>query len=135
MLHVASTLVVILIATGIYYRRRPSVHMSLMTASFIIDLSLVLYIELTRKAVATVVGGIRPFLWFHAGVSVVTLVLYVVMIALGRKLYVAPKAALAVGGGNSMTFDGTVRTRQLHGSLGIAFCVVRGLNYITSLML
>jgi hypothetical protein len=127
--------VVILIAAGIYNRRRRSLHMSMMITAFVVDLALVLYIELTRKAVATVVGGVRPFLWFHAGVSVITLVLYVVMITLGRKLYVSSALAGAVGGGGSVVFDSAARVRYWHRNLGIAFCVVRGLNYITSLML
>ena len=43
--------------------------MKLMIAAFATDVLLVLYIEITRHAVETVVTTVRPLIWFHAGIS------------------------------------------------------------------
>lgn len=116
MLHLASTVVLLLIASGLWLRkRRPEMHFRLMLAAFCTDVLLVLYIELTRHAVETVVTRIRPLLWFHAGVSLAVLVCYVVMIRLGRPM-----------------LSGKYDTRVLHRYVGVTFVVLRSLNYITS---
>ncbi|MCH8268460.1 MAG: hypothetical protein IH846_13160, partial [Acidobacteria bacterium] len=48
MLHIASTLVLVLIVAGLYNRRRPQWHLRFMLSAFVVDLMLVLYIEATR---------------------------------------------------------------------------------------
>lgn len=118
MLHLASTGVLILIAAGLWFRKRNSqIHQRLMIAAFISDVLLVLYIEMTRHAVEKVASHIRPLIWFHAGVSLGVLICYVLMIWLGRPM-----------------IAGKYETRTLHRSVGIAFVVLRGLNYVTSFM-
>src|SRR4051812_28984319 len=117
MLHIISSLVVLLVALGLCFRRRPSWHLKFMVGAFLLDVALVLYIELTRQAVETVAARVRPLLWFHAAVSLGVLVCYVVMIVLGRRL-----------------LNGRKASRGTHRNLGIAFCVLRGLNYVTSFM-
>lgn len=130
MLHVASTLVLGLIAVGLYFRhRRPDFHWRLMASAFAIDLVLVLYIELTRHAVETVVTGFRPFLWLHAAISLSVLVLYVLLLGLGRRLLLMH----AHRGGASALPD--MQARTMHRNFGMLFCVMRGLNYATALML
>jgi hypothetical protein len=129
MLHAISTVVVVLIAVGLYFRRRPELHVKFMTAAFVTDLALVVWIEATRGAVETVVARPKPLVWFHAGVSVAVLVLYVVQLTLGRRLLYAPAAA---GPAAAPTGSGH---RALHRNLGITFCVLRGLNYVTAFML
>lgn len=119
MLHLASTLVVVLVLGGLYCRRTPALHLRFMLAAFIIDLLLVLYIEVTRGAVETVATQVRPFLWFHAAISLGVLALYVTMIVLGRRLLLAEAAAIP---------DQPGRVRRLHRHLGVTFCVLRGLN-------
>lgn len=114
-LHVASTLVVALVVLGLVNRRRPLVHRALMVTAFVIDLSLVVYIEATRHAVETVATGVHPLLWVHAAISVAVLVCYALMLGLGRRL-----------------IAGAFELRLTHRNLGIAFCVLRGLNYVTS---
>lgn len=85
MLHLASSLVVVLLAVGLWFRhRRPRLHLRLMISAFVLDLLLVLYIEIFRHAVEKVVARVSPLLWFHAGVSVGVLLCYVAMILLGR---------------------------------------------------
>jgi len=118
MLHLASTAVLILIATGLWFRKRnPQVHLRLMLTAFAADVLLVLYIESTRHAVEKVVAHVRPLIWFHAGVSLGVLVCYVMMILLGRPM-----------------LAGRYETRTLHRAVGITFVVLRGLNYVTSFM-
>jgi hypothetical protein len=116
-LHVASTLVVALVIAGLSNRRRPMVHRTFMISAFVVDLLLVLYIEATRHAVETVVTGVHPLIWVHAAISVAVLVCYALMIGLGRRL-----------------FAGALDLRLTHRNLGIAFCVLRGLNYVTSFL-
>jgi hypothetical protein len=114
-LHVASTLVVVLVLVGLANRRRPFLHRALMVTAFGIDVMLVVYIEATRHAVETVVTGIHPLIWVHATISIAVLVCYGLMLGLGRRL-----------------FAGALEWRPTHRNLGIAFCILRGLNYVTS---
>jgi nucleoside permease NupC len=117
MLHVISTLVVAIVAVGLLSRHRPSVHLRLMATAFAIDLGLVLYIEVSRHAVERVAGQGAPLLWFHAAVSTLVLGLYVGQIALGRRILAGRRVP-----------------RRAHFALGMAFCVLRSLNYATAFM-
>lgn len=119
MLHLASTGVVLLLVAGLWFRKRePRLHFRLMITAFTLDVLLVLYIEFTRHAVEKVATHIRPLLWFHAGVSLGVLVCYVLMFLLGRPM-----------------LAGRYETRLLHRTVGVAFVVLRGLNYVTSFMI
>ncbi len=129
MLHFLSSIAILFIAVGLYFRRRPGIHLKFMTSAFTVDLALVLYIELTRKAVETVAGGTRPLVWFHAAVSVAVLLLYIAQIFVGRRLLASQLATT----GGPVSSSGS--QRQFHRMLGIAFCVVRGLNYVTSFLI
>jgi uncharacterized membrane protein YozB (DUF420 family) len=135
MLHVISTLVLFILAAGIYFRRqRPDLHVKAMGTAFVIDIALVLYIELTRQAVESVVTQVKPLTWFHAAISLSVVVLYVVQIVLGRRLLAARAAGLATSAGSIGTGDNG-NTRNLHRNLGITFCVFRILNYVTAFMI
>lgn len=107
MTHIASTMVLFLIAAGIYFRRRPQWHFRLMVSAFLIDLSIVVYLEATRQAVKKVTSQGSGLLWFHVAVSVLVLVAYVIQIMLGSKL-----------------LSGVVIKRQPHLMMGISFCVL-----------
>jgi len=118
MLHGISTLVLVLIAAGLWFRsRRRAVHLGFMISAFVVDLSLVLYIELTRHAVEKVAAHVHLLLWFHAGVSLVVLLCYAAMVTLGWRMV-----------------NGRTELRHLHRTLGITFVVFRSLNYITSFL-
>jgi hypothetical protein len=118
MLHLLSSIVVLLIGAGLWLRhRRPDLHLRLMTAAFVCDLLLVVYIEATRHAVETVVGRGTSLIWFHATVSTLVIVAYVAQIALGRRMLAGVRAP-----------------RRVHMVLGITFVTLRSLNYITSYM-
>jgi hypothetical protein len=119
MLHMLSSIVVLLIATGLWVRhRRPDLHLRLMTAAFVCDLLLVIYIEATRHAVEKVVGRGTSLIWFHATVSTLVIVAYVAQIALGRRM-----------------LAGVHTPRRVHALLGMAFVSLRSLNYVTSFMI
>ena len=118
MLHLASSLVVVLLGVGLWFRhRRPQLHLRLMISAFVVDLLLVLYIEISRHAVEKVVARVSPLLWFHAGVSVGVLLCYVAMILLGRGV-----------------LAGQVNSRKWHFGVGLTFVALRSLNYVTSYM-
>ncbi len=121
-----STFVLALIAAGLHYRKQMKLHIPLMITAFVIDLSLVLVIELQRaaveKVVSHVVAGTNYFLIFHATVSLLVLVLYVLLIWTGSKVYKGIKA-------------GTGKPRDiyaLHKKLAAAFIVLRLINYATA---
>jgi hypothetical protein len=118
MLHAISTIVLLLIAAGVYYRKESRLHLRLMLAAFIVDVSLVIWIEATRHAVEKVAHHTGLLLWFHVAVSVAVLVAYIAQIQLGRKI-----------------LHGFVASRSLHIRLGLTFCTLRLLNYITSFMI
>jgi hypothetical protein len=116
MLHLISTLVLVIIGVGFWLRRRQNpIHVRLMISAFLIDLCLLLYIEHSRHAVQKVAASARPLVWFHAAVSIVVLLCYVLMIQLGRGV-----------------LAGDPRARNRHRTLGVVFVVLRSLNYMTS---
>ena len=116
MLHFLSTLVIIIIGLGLYCRHRsPYWHWRIMVTAFVFDLSLVLYIEYNLHVVEKVIIESTPMLWFHATISVLVLLAYLVMFYLGRRL-----------------ISGEVSMRTAHLYVGITFCILRGTNYITS---
>lgn len=118
MLHVLSSMVFVLILAGVYFRRRrPDLHTRLMTAAFACDVSLVLYIELSRQAIETVVGNGTGLIWFHATISTLVLLAYVAQFALGRRMRA-----------------GIDTPRRVHALLGIVFVTLRSLNYATSFL-
>jgi hypothetical protein len=129
MLHALSSVVLVLVGAGLYFRRRrPALHWKFMVLAFVTDVLLVLYIEATRGAVEQVATQVRLLLWFHAGVSLAVLVLYAVLLGIGRKLLAVPEAW---GAGRP---EGPGRVRRLHRNLGVTFCVLRLLNYATAFM-
>jgi uncharacterized membrane protein YozB (DUF420 family) len=118
MLHILSTVVVLLIAGGLWVRhRQPRVHLRLMMAAFCCDMGLLVYIEATRHAVETVATRGTPLIWFHAAISSLVVLAYIAQIALGRRMLL-----------------GLAAPRRVHAVLGITFAALRSLNYITSFM-
>ena len=117
MLHIISTIVLIVITAGLVARRHRRVHLTLMAAAFVTDLCLLVYIEASRHAVEKVARGVGALLWFHVAISVAMLACYGAMIFLGLGI-----------------FRGTRTSRTTHRNIGMAFVVFRLLNYITSFM-
>jgi hypothetical protein len=117
MLHAISTGVMVILFAGLYFRRkRPALHWKLMVTAFTIDLSLVLYIELTRHAIEGLPHA-SPLLLFHVSVSVAALVGYLIMFVLGSRL-----------------LRGRANVRIAHRNVGLTFMTLRSLNFVTSFL-
>lgn len=117
MLHVCSILAMALVGVGLFFRRRrPSLHWKLMIAAFVMDVSLVLYIEIARHAVEQLPTA-RPLIVFHATVSVLVLVLYLVLFGLGSRL-----------------LKGRFENRNAHRNAGFTFVALRTVNLVTSFL-
>lgn len=119
----SSTLIVLVIALGLYFRKQAQIHIPLMLTAFVADLSLVLIIEFQRKAVERVVDNVtsvpNAFLLFHVGVSLVVILLYIALIITGNKAL-------------KLTNRANSSTMQIHKILALIFIVFRLTNYITS---
>ena len=117
MLHVFSILAMALVGAGLYFRRRrPSIHWKLMIAAFVVDVSLVLYIEFARHAVEQLPTA-RPLILFHAAISVLVLIFYLVLFGLGSRL-----------------LKGRFENRKAHRNAGIMFVALRTVNLVTSFL-
>lgn len=114
--HLVSTLVLVLIGLALYFRRQPRRHAGLMRLAFALDLGLVLYLELTRQAVETALGGGSSWLLpFHVIVSVGAALGWAAQLWLGARL-----------------LKGKQVLRARHVQVGVFFLVMRLANYITS---
>ena len=83
-----SIFVCVMLATGVLFRRRRRVHIPLMLTAFAIDLGIVLYLEIARHVIESLVD--RPMttlLVVHILLSVLVLVLYVVQVVTGIKKF------------------------------------------------
>lgn len=112
-----STLVYILIIYGVTQNKQREKHMKIMKLCFGLDIANVLYIEFGKDAVAQAVGFPDGLLGFHIIVSVMSVILYVVLLVTGSKL-------------NSGTGG-----RSIHKQMAYAFLIFRTTNLITSYML
>jgi len=120
MLYGISTFVILLIVLGWKFRDRSRLHIAIMSLAFFIDLALLLYIETSRHAIAHVSKSVMAaqsdgLLYFHVTVSALTLVLYIVQISSGIKL-----------------FKGWLPSRKFHARAAMLFVTFRLLNYATS---
>ena len=87
MFHLASTVALMLLLLGWRYRSNPRRHRTLMIAAFLLDLTLVVVIEIRRGVIGDVAQTISPFVYFHAVVSILVLLLYVIQLLLGAALF------------------------------------------------
>lgn len=122
MTHAISTFSVLLIAAGLVALKRGQIrgHAWLMTAAFVVDVGLVLYIEVHKGALAQAGQAARALeglLLFHVIISVVAMALHLMQLVLGWRMLAGKSAP-----------------RWLHRWGGIAFCVFRLGNYVTSFM-
>lgn len=118
-----STLVLIIIALGLVFRHNRRIHIPLMSAAFIIDLSLVLIIELQRQAIENVIVNNNLFVWFHVSVSSLVLVTYIVLAITGSKISKIPKSPELYQS----------KLIKIHKLSSILFVILRLTNYVTSL--
>ena len=123
MSHAVSTFILGLVFYGLWKRKDVAIHVPVMLAAFVLDVVLVLYIELTRGAINTFAESVqapigRELLLFHITVSLITIVLYGVLTALGFKIMKGERALL-----------------KLHRNLAGVFLICRLTNYVTSFMI
>jgi hypothetical protein len=84
--HGLSAVAIALVAAAILNRRHPRRHVPLVLAAFALDLLLVLFIELNRGAVESVLEGGSWILYVHVALAVSVLALYVHQIWCGWSL-------------------------------------------------
>ena len=102
-----SMLVVLLLAYGLWNRRRPKVHIPVMVICFVVDVINVLVIEISRLAtgregavsisVHSLFGNGHWLLNFHIAVSVLILLCYATALISGTRLYRKQRACRAQG--------------------------------------
>lgn len=114
-LKIVSIGVCIALIIGFVNRRRPRIHVPLMLAAFVVDLAMVVYIEVTRDALASAKAKMGVLMVVHILISVGVLVLYVVQVVSG----------LANLRG---------RRSRRHGPAGTSLLVLRLGNLLTSFM-
>ena len=117
MTYTISFLVLVIIAFGIYFKKKHKIHYSLMGSAFIIDVALVLYLEITRGAVDKAMHPTGPLLIFHVAISIAAMVLYLVQFYLGYRY-----------------LKGRSGSIKLHRYMGMAFIFCRVTNFVTSFM-
>lgn len=112
-----STLIVILMMIGIYFRKRREIHVKIMAITILWDITLILQIELSRGAIAKAsqVAKNIMLLNIHVSLALLTVVFYGLMIYTGRKV-----------------LNGEKLVQQKHKSFGWVTFVLRILTYITS---
>lgn len=113
-LKLISVFTCVLIFIGICYRKNRKRHVPIMLTAFTIDVAMVLYIELTRHAIKTSLHPPHPFVTFHVCISVILMILYLVQVWVGFKLY----------------RGGTMRS--FHRKMAVAFVIFRLANLVTS---
>jgi hypothetical protein len=111
-----STLVLVLIGTGLAFRRRPAIHWPIMVSAFALALGLVIYLEASRQAIERAAVSVHPLVWVHAGISTVVLVLWCVMLRLGWVMLRRPATV-----------------RHIHRRVAKLFLALRLANFATSL--
>jgi len=120
MLIAISTVILLILAFGLYKRHQPRVHIPVMLTAFGLDVGLVLYIELTRHAIQTAADSVtapmaHPLLLFHIAVSLTTIILYVLLSKSGSEVY-----------------RGQTDKLKSHRNMAAVFIICRLTNYATS---
>ncbi len=114
---VQSTVIVIIMFVGLYWRRNRKKHVPAMLTVIIWDILLVLQIELNRGAVAKAVKVVsnRMILNIHVGLALSTVLIYFAMLYTGGKVLK-----------NNLSY------RKKHKWLGLLTVTLRLLTYMTS---
>lgn len=113
-----SLCILALIIVGIFYRRRRTIHVRIMSFAIIWDVILILQIELSRSAILKASKALTNSnaLNIHVSIAVSTVILYAIMIYTGRKM-----------------LAGQVQFRLKHRILGYSTLFMRILTFVTSL--
>lgn len=115
-----SSVILLILSAGLYFRRKPKIHIPLMSTAFACDVLLVLFIEFQRKAIESVVSEVSAspdwFVLFHALISLLVVVLYIALARTGFLVYKRHKPQLL----------------KTHRNLAGLFVLLRLVNYVTS---
>ena len=113
-----STLALALIAAGVVLRRRRWLHWRLMLTALVFDLGLVLYLAISRDAVARAATDPHPVVWVHPAISAMVLVCWLGMLRLGW-----------------LMLHGRPAARHPHRLLAMVFVTLRVANHVPALAL
>lgn len=117
LMQLQSVCIVLLMIVGIYFRRRRSLHIKIMSGAMIWDVILILQIELSRSAIVKASNALSNAmaLNIHVSIAVATVILYGFMVYTGRAL-----------------MNGKNDFRKRHKLLGYTTFCMRVLTLITS---
>lgn len=112
-----SSIILLLIYVGLYYRKNRKKHVPIMLTAIIWDILLILQIELTRGAIekASKVVTNPLLLNFHVSIAVGSVLCYFALIFTGNKL-----------------LKGNKNFIKFHKPVGLVAVTLRTLTYITS---
>jgi len=106
----------LLLVCGYFLRARRNIHVPLMMTGIFTDIALVLYLQLTKRAVQTAVSfTLAPLQQAHVLVSTSAFVLYFPVLYLGWRLYNEP-------------LNKAIRFR--HRQIGVAALVLRTCGFV-----
>lgn len=117
---IQSGIILFLIYLALYFRKERKKHVPIILTAIIWDVILILQIELTRGAVEKAVKFTtnKAILNFHVSIAVSVVILYVVLIILGRKL-----------------LKGNMAVKPLHRILGCVTVILRTTTLVTSYLI
>lgn len=116
-LKLVSVFVCGLLIAGVLRRRKPRVHIPLMVSAFLIDLTMVVYLEVRRGVVESIPQRpMTPLLFTHIILSSIVLVLY------GVQIFTGVKNARGL-------------RRPWHRKAAVAFLITRFGNLLTSFLI
>jgi len=76
--------VIVAIAASIFYRHRPNVHIPLIMGALTLDMLFVIFIEMNRSAVESMVGKpLSPIIMIHIIISTFVILIYFFMLFFG----------------------------------------------------
>lgn len=83
-----ATLAYSLLVVGLIYRKNREFHVRMMSSGIGLDISLVLFLEVTRNAIKTATGfSLGPFQYVHIVSSTLAVLFYMPIIFSGVKMY------------------------------------------------
>jgi uncharacterized membrane protein YozB (DUF420 family) len=107
-----------LIGLGLFRRHDRKIHPKIMKAAFVVDISLVLYLELTRGAINRASQLASQLLTFHVSVAVLTILLNVVLLWSGWRI-----------------LQGEDQRQGFHRKLALFFVLARITTFLTAFLI